>query len=249
MGLGEVNGALAGWRDGLKSTADVSPDMQFVGGEAARLRLGFDFEAELVLTFSRWIKLGLSAGYGYGSLDEKATLLTIDQTGTLYERGRPTKVSAYPILATGYFNVPLSEKLNVYLRGGVGAIHARYVSREAQKKEGEERFTFPVYDNASSSRLTYLGGLGLSYSFDQSLGFFAEADARSASVEGLTGEDRLGQKGTLFSYEEYLPLPGYWRPTMHVLPEEPGGDNIRNVREAVIDFGGYSIKIGLLLKF
>jgi hypothetical protein len=36
---------------------------------------------------------------------------------------------------------------------------------------------------------------------------------------------------------------------MHVLSEEPGGANVRNVREAVVDFGGYSIKIGLLLRF
>jgi opacity protein-like surface antigen len=249
MRLAEVNTALDGWRDGLKSTADASPNMQFVSGDPARLRLGLDFEAELVLSLSRWIKLGLSAGYGYGSLDEEATLLVIDQAGTLYQRGRPTKVSAYPLLAIGYFNVPLGEKLNAYLRGGVGTINARYVSREAQKKEGDERFTFPVYDNASSGRLTYLGGLGLSYSFDQSLGFFVEADARSARVERLTGENRLEEKGTLYAYEEYLPLSGYWRPTMHVLPEAPSGGAVRNVREAVVDLSGYSVKIGLFLKF
>ena len=249
MNLGEVNAALVGWRDGLKQTADVDPNMQFVSGDGGRLRLGVDFEAELVLSFSRWIKLGLSAGYGYGSLDEKATLLTIEQAGTLFERARPTKVSAFPFLVSGYFNLPLGRKFNVYLRAGVGAIQARYVSREAQKKVADTRFTYPAYDNAKASRLTYLGGLGLSYSFDQSLGFFIEAAARSARVDGLTGENRLEQKGILYSYEEYLPQAGFWRPTMHVLPEEPGGGNVRNVREAVVDFSGYSIKIGLLLKF
>lgn len=249
MNLGEVNAALVGWRDGLKQTADVDPNMQFVSGDGGRLRLGVDFEAELVLSFSRWIKLGLSAGYGYGSLDEKATLLTIEQAGTLFERARPTKVSAFPFLVSGYFNLPLGRKFNVYLRAGVGAIQARYVSREAQKKVEDTRFTYPAYDNAKASRLTYLGGLGLSYSFDQSLGFFIEAAARSARVDGLTGENRLEQKGILYSYEEYLPQAGFWRPTMHVLPEEPGGGNVRNVREAVVDFSGYSIKIGLLLKF
>ena len=249
MNLGEVNAALVGWRDGLKQTADVDPNMQFVSGDGGRLRLGVDFEAELVLSFSRWIKLGLSAGYGYGSLDEKATLLTIEQAGTLFERARPTKVSAFPFLVSGYFNLPLGRKFNVYLRAGVGAIQARYVSREAQKKVADTRFTYPAYDNAKASRLTYLGGLGLSYSFDQSLGFFIEAAARSARVDGLTGENRLEQKGILYSYEEYLPQAGFWRPTMHVLPEEPDGGNVRNVREAVVDFSGYSIKIGLLLKF
>jgi opacity protein-like surface antigen len=249
MKLGEVNAALVGWRDGLKQTADVDPNMQFVSGDGGRLRLGVDFEAELVLSFSRWIKLGLSAGYGYGSLDEKATLLTIEQAGTLFEQARPTKVSAFPFLVSGYFNLPLGRKFNVYLRAGVGAIQARYVSREAQKKVTDTRFTYPAYDNAKAGRLTYLGGLGLSYSFDQSLGFFIEAAAQFARVDGFTGENLLEQKGILYSYEEYLPQAGFWRPTMHVLSEEPGGANVRNVREAVVDFGGYSIKIGLLLRF
>jgi opacity protein-like surface antigen len=249
MNLGEVNAALAGWRDGLKQSADVDANMQFVSGDISRFRLGVDFEAELLLSFSRWIKLGLSAGYGYGSLDEEGTLLTIEEAGTLYERACPTKVSAFPLLVSGYFNVPLGPKFNVYLRAGAGVVQARYVSREAQKKVTDKRFTYPVYDNAKAGGLTYLGGLGLSYSFDQSLGFFIEAVARSARVDGLTGENQLEQKGTLYSYEEYLPQFGFWRPTMHVLPEEPGGANVRNVHEAVIDFSGYSIKIGLFLKF
>ena len=249
MNLGEVNAALAGWRDGLKQSADVDPNMQLVSGDGSRIRLGVDFEAELVLSFSRWIKLGLSAGYGYGSLNEEATLLTVEQAGTLFERARPTKVTAYPFLVSGYFNVPLGRKFNIYVRAGVGTVQARYVSREAQKKVTDTRFTYPIYDNAKTGGLTYLGGLGLSYSFDQSLGFFIEAVARSARVDGLTGENLLGQKGNLYSYEEYLPQSGYWRPTMHVLPEEPGGANVRNVREAVVDFSGYSIKIGLLLRF
>lgn len=249
MNLSEVNAALVGWRDGLKQVADVDPNMQFVSGDAVRLRLGVDFEAELVLSFSRWVKLGLSAGFGYGSLDEKPTLVTIEQAGILYERARPTKVSAFPFLVSGYFNVPLSRKFNVYLRAGAGAIQATYVSREAQKKAADTRFGYSAYDNAKARRLTYLGGLGLSYSFDESLGFFIEAVARAARVDGFTGENRLEQKGTLFYYEEYLPQAGYWRPTMHVLPEEPSGFNFRNVHAAVVDFGGYSIKIGLLLKF
>lgn len=249
MNLGEVNAALTGWRDGLKQSADIDPNMQFVSGDTSRLRLGVDFEAELLLSFSRWIKLGLSAGYGYGSLAEEATLLTIEQAGTLFERARPTKVTAYPLLVSGYFNVPLGPKFNVYLRAGVGTIQARYVSREAQKKITETRFTYPAYDNAKAGGLTYLGGFGLSYSFDQSLGFFIEAVARSARVDGFTGENRLEQKGTLYSYEEYLPQSGFWRPTMHVLPEKPGDANVSNVREATVDLSGYSIKIGLLLKF
>jgi hypothetical protein len=233
----------------VRRLADVDPNQEFVSGESRTLHLGVDFEAELILSFSRWIKLGLSAGYGHGFLDEKATLLTLDQAGVLYERARPTKVSAYPFLLSGYFNIPLGRKFNIYLRAGAGLIQASYVSREAQKKVTEKRFEYPVYDLAKARRMTYLGGLGCSYSFDESLGFFLEASARSARVGGLSGENQNIKHGLLYSFEESLPQAGFWRPKMHVRYEAPQGDNVRTVREATVDFSGYSIKIGLILKF
>jgi len=249
MNLGEVNAALAGWHDGLKQLAEVDPNLDFVSGDSRTLHLGVDFEAELILSFSRWIKLGLSAGYGLGFLDEKATLLTVNQAGVLYERARPTKVSAYPVLLSGYFNIPLGRKFNAYLRAGAGVIQARYVSREAQKKAADKRFEYPVYDMAKARRLTYVGGVGFSYSFDDSLGFFIEADARSARVGGLIGENQLAENGALYGYEEVSWLTHRWQPKMHVQPEAPGGTSYRNGHEARVDFSGYSIKMGLILTF
>lgn len=249
MQLDEVNAALAGWQEGLKRLADINPDLDFISGDARALHLGVDFEAELMLSLSRWIKLGLSAGYGHGFLDEEATLLTVSQDGVLTERARPTKVSAYPLLLSGYVNIPLGRKFNVYLRAGAGAILAKYVSREAQKKAGDKRFSYPVYDMAKARRPTYLGGLGLSYSFDESLGFFVEAAVRSARVEGLTGENQLAQRGTLYGYEEISWLTRHWQPKMHVQPEAPSGTRYRDMHEATVDFSGYSIKMGLILKF
>jgi len=249
MNLSEVNAALAGWHEGLKRLADVDPNLDIVSGKPRNLHLGIDFEAELILSFSRWIKLGLSAGYGYGFLDEEATLLTVNQAGVLYERARPTKVSTYPFLVSGYFNIPLGRKFNAYLRAGVGAIQARYIAREAQKMDAERRYTYTSYDYAKSRRPTYLGGLGFSYSFDETLGFFFEAALRSARVNGFAGENLNIKNGILYSFEESLPQAGFWRPSMHVRYEAPQGDSVRNVREAEVDFSGYSIKIGLILKF
>lgn len=249
MKLDEVNSALAGWATVVKRSADLDPAAKFISGEAGRLRLGVDFEAELILSFSRWIKLGLSAGYEHVSLDEKATLLTVEQSSVLYERACPTKVSAYPFLVSGYFNIPLGRKFGVYLRAGVGAIQAKYISREALKKATDTSFTYPSYDNAGARRLTYLGGLGLSYSFDPMLGFFIEGDGRFARVSGLTGESLLTPKGTLYAYDEYVPQARFSRPTMHVRQQAPSAWNIRNVHEAMVDLSGYSVKMGLVLKF
>jgi hypothetical protein len=245
----EVNAALAGWRDGLEKTAAASPGWRYVSGEDRRLRLGVDFEAELILSFSRWLKLGLSAGFVQSSTDEEATLVKIDENGTGHEFARPTTVSAFPFLVSGYFNLPLGRKLNAYLRAGAGWIQARYVSREAEKEADDNRFTYPLYDNAQAGRPAYLGAVGFGYSFDQSLGFFVEAAVRFARVDGFSGENDQEEKGTLYSYEEEVSPAGVWEPRMHVFPAAPSGPGVREVREAVVDFGGYSIKIGVSLKF
>ncbi len=245
----EVNRSLTGWQEGWKRQVDVDPSLSLESENFRSLHLGIDFEAELLFSFSRWLGLSVSAGYVYASLDEKQTLLSINQEGILTDYARPTKVSAYPVLLSAYIFIPLGQKLSAFLRGGLGTIQARYVVREARKEAESERYVYPVYDNAKASGPSYLGGLGLSYALDRSLGFFLEANFRSAMVSGFEGEDKLGVKGRLYTYEEYRPDIDFWQPRMGLHPEEPTVDGIRNVREATVDFSGFSAKIGLFLKF
>jgi hypothetical protein len=245
----EVNNALAAWREGWKLKAEIDPNMSLESESPGTLHLGVDFEAELLFSFSRWLGVGVSAGYTYASRDEEQTLLSISQKGILYNYARPTKVSAYPIFLSLYAMLPVGQKFRIYLRGGLGTVRATYVVREANKKAETARFSYSVYDNAKASCRGYLGSLGLSYAVDQSLGFFIEAMVRSARVSGFEGEDMLGVKGRLYAYEEYRPDIDFWQSRTSLLPEEPGGETIRNVREATVDFSGYSARIGIFLKF
>ncbi len=245
----EVNSALAGWHEWWKRKAETDPNMSLESENIGPLHLEIDFETELIFSFSRWLGVGVSAGYAYASRDEKQTLLSISQQGVLNDYARPTKISAYPIFISMHVMLPLGQRIRAYVRGGAGIIRATYVVREANKKAEASNFFYSVYDNAKASRRGYLGSLGLSYAFDKSLGFFIEAMVRSAKVSGFEGEDKLGVKGRLFAYEEYRPVVGLWQPRTSLLPEEPGGKTVRNVREATVDFSGYSAKIGLFLKF
>jgi hypothetical protein len=244
----EVNLALGGWREGWNRQVEVNPNWSLLGEKTGSLHLEADFEAELLLSFSRWLGLSLSAGYAFASLDEKQTLLSISQGEILNDYGRPTKISALPLFISAYVFLPLGQKFNAYLRGGLGTFLATYVVRETNKPAGAARFTYPVYDNAKASSLGYLGGLGLTYKLDQSLGFFVEVSIRSARVSRFEGEDKQGVKGRLFSYEEYRPDIDFWQLQTRLLPEEPDGGTVRNVREATVDFSGYSAKIGVCLK-
>ncbi|MGB7297312.1 MAG: hypothetical protein WBC70_17175 [Candidatus Aminicenantales bacterium] len=245
----EINRALSGWREGWRSQVEMNPNLSLESETTGSLHLGVDFEAELLLSFSRWLALGIGAGYAFASLDEKKTLLSIHRAAGLFEYARPTKISAYPVFLSAYASLPLGQKFKAYLRAGLGAIFARYVVREASKRAEAGRFGYTVYDNASASRVGYLGGLGLSYAFDRSVGFFAEIDQRWAEVSGFKGEDSEGVSGRLYSYEEYESNSDIWQPRMAIHPEEPGGEGVRDVRQATVDFSGYLIKIGLFLKF
>jgi opacity protein-like surface antigen len=202
----------------------------------------------LLLSFSRWLGLSISAGYTIASLEEKQTLLSISQGGILRDYARPTKISALPVLVSAYVFVPLGQKFSGYLRGGLGILQATYVVRESNKLAEADRFVYPLYDSGKARRLGYVGGLGLTYKFDRSLGFFVEVAIRSARVSGFEGEDKQGVKGRFYAYEEYRSDIDFWQPQTRIFPEAPGGGDVRNVREATVDFSGYSARIGLFLK-
>lgn len=246
---GEVNRALSGWREGWKKQVETNPNLSLESETTGSLHLGVDFEAELLWAFSRRFALGLGVGYSYASLDEKKTLLSIQRAAGLLEYARPTKISAYPVFLSAYAFLPLGQKFKAHLRAGLGAIFARCVIREASKRAEVDRFSYSVYDNASASRVGFLGGIGLSYAFDRSVGFFAEIDQRWAEVSDFKGEDNEGVSGYLYHYEEFQENIDFWQPRMAVHPEEPGGEAVRDVRKATVDFSGYSVKIGLFLKF
>jgi opacity protein-like surface antigen len=249
MRLNEVNLALGSWAEGLKGQADLDPKQSFEGGAVSPLHLGLSFEAELLVTFSRWLGLGVSGGYIFGELTEEDTQLKIIQSGVLNSLARPTKVSANLYGVSGYFFVPFSQKFNLYLRAGLGTLRAKYVSREATKKPTDKKYVYPTLDTAKADSMTYLGGIGFSYAFDPALSFFVEGSAQPAKVSGFSGENKAGQKGTLFSYEEYRSNVKYWETKMRVLAQAPAGSRIRNVRGSTVDFSGFSAKIGILFRF
>jgi hypothetical protein len=245
----EINLALAGWQQELETRAEIYPNLDYVSGAATALRLGVLFEAELLFSFSSRLAVGLSGGYAYTEVAEEDTLLTIVWDGVSYNHVRPTKISAYPFALSAYYFVPLGSKLSAYLRAGAGYIQARYTAREALKKDFETRYFYQSSETAEAGRPAVLGGFGLCYQFDPSFGFFIEATAQSARVSGFKGENALQQEGALFVFEEYIPDLDIWQAKMGVRPEAPAGSGFRSVREAVVDYNGFSVKMGILLKF
>jgi len=250
MKLNEVNAALAGWEERMKLEASSQPNWSLEGGAVPPLlHFGFSFEGELTFFLSSRLALGFNAGYVFSDLSDNETLLSINKEDATYDYARPTKVSAYPITFLGYLFFPLGSKCDMYLKGGGGIIQSKYVGREAVKRADQSKFSYPIVDIAKASSSTYLGGIGFDYKLDPSLGFFIEATAQSAKVSGFRSENESGEKADLYSFEEYIPELDFWQAKMQLLPQAPAGENVRLAQKATVDFSGFSVKIGILLKF
>jgi hypothetical protein len=245
----EVNTAVVGWAEEFKLRAGFYPTWNFVDQHVRALKQCVSFEGELLFSLSRRFALGLSAGYSYGAVQDKDAILTIISDGVVNNWTKPSKVSAYPVIASGYVFFPVGPKLSVYLRAGAGQLYARFVGREGLKEISATSYSYPVVETASARKPSYVGGIGLNYRFDSSFGFFVEASGLSGRVDNFAGQDTQKQPGRLYFYEEYFSYLDYWQSKMRVLAAAPSGPNFRSVGEASVDFSGYSFKIGLLLKF
>ena len=144
---------------------------------------------------------------------------------------------------------PLSQLLRVYIRGGAGYLWATYVERESRRNVTTEKYSYPSFIQASGRDTAVLLALGLLFEAEPGIRFFVEGSWRQAKVSGFTGEDKIGTTGTLYFVEEYDPDLEYWQRKYVISPEAPSGENYRSIKEAEVDFGGLSIKLGIMIRF
>lgn len=245
----EVNGVLKNWEQWQILNADFTKTWTYLGGTVSELKTAWDLEVELLFSLTSRLAVGLASGYIYGSISEENTALTIEKVLGVFEEGKPTKMTAIPLILSAYYFQPLNRSLRIFLRGGGGYLWATYVERESRRQIGLEKYTYPQFIQASTRDTTFLLALGLIYETEPGIRFFVEGSWRQAKTSGFDGEDRTGTQGTLFFLEEYDPDLDYWQEKYRISPEAPSGENYRSVKEAEIDFGGLSVKIGIMIKF
>lgn len=247
--LSRVNGALEGWAEGWRREAESNPTWTFAPGSSVRIRTGFDFEGEILLSLTSRLALGISSGYAYGEVTEDDTALTVERPAGTFLHARPTKVSGVPLVASLHFKIPLTTSLSFDVRAGAGRIWAEYLHREANQKVTDAKYLYPVSQAASGRGAVFQAGVGLSYQLDPGLAVFIEAGARKARASAFEGETRQGDKGILYAYERYLPGVDYWQPQVEVLAAEPLGSDVRNVAQAEVDLSGLVFRLGIKIKF
>lgn len=257
LNLGTSNIAYQEWISKHKESASQK-DWGFIGGDTQAFHNAFDFEGEIFLSITSNIAISFGAGYIYGDLAKEKTEISVERLARTDIHIRPTITSAYPLTFSGYFLIPFKGKVSLFLRAGTGLLWAKYIEREGvyiirdeddDVDPSKRKYDFHTSKSASSRGSLFHGGLGMMYEIEPGLFFFIEGAGRLAKVKGFFGENEAGDSGTLFYLEEYFNTLKIWQKKYDIYEEVPEGKRYRNVKEAVIDFSGFSVQIGLKIRF
>jgi hypothetical protein len=247
--LTEVHNSLYGWAEWKKIEAQENQNWQFLTNNVRSMHSGANLEGEILLFLTSRISVGLGAGYIYSDLNEKESEVTVERPTGTFSQVFPLSVSAYPVTISGYYFIPLRSNLRLFFRGGFGFIWAKYVNREGRKFLTANKYIYSELQKASASDPIVVGGLGLMYDSNMGVRFFIEGLSRWAKIKGFSGENDLEIKGTLYYFEEYNPDLDFWQVRTKIMTEKPSGPNFRSISEAIVDFSGFSAKIGFMIRF
>jgi len=139
-------------------------------------------------------------------------------------------------------------KFKLYFKGGPGWLWAKYVNWDGKRRLPSTTYKYSS-TIANGKGISIGGGLGLCVEIDSYLSLYLEGEVNRAKISGFKGELEDGETGTLYYFEEYDPDLNYWQAKFQILAEEPKGDEFRSIKEAEIDLSGFSLKIGVIIKF
>jgi hypothetical protein len=245
----EINTILQSWEEYLITRADLDKNWSYLEGQASPLKMGYDFEVELIFSFTPRLAIGLSSGYIFSDVSEESTTLTIERALGTFDHIKPTKISAIPLILSGYYIQPINSSLSLFFRAGGGPLWAKYFEREGNKKIENENYSYPQTISSSAQGQIYLLGLGIVFETESGIRFFVEGTWRKATITGFSGENKQEETGALTYVEEYEANYELWQAKYQIFAEPPSGENYREVKQGTVDFSGFSIKIGLIIKF
>jgi hypothetical protein len=245
----EVNFVLQNWEEYWITRAESTKTWEYLGGQVSTLKLGWDFEVELIFNFSPRLALGLSSGYIFSEVGEGATTLSIKKVLGTFEHVKPTKISAIPLIFSGYYIQPLNSSFSLFLRVGGGPLWAKYFEKDGNRNLENENYSYTQWISSSAQGQIYLLGLGAVFEAESGIRFFMEGTWKKAEITGFSGENKLEATGSLTYVEEYQSNYELWQAKYNIYAEPPSGENYREVKQGTVDFSGFSVKIGLIIKF
>jgi hypothetical protein len=212
-----------------------------VTGGYENLHLGLDFDGEFRYQITPTIAIGLGVGYLSAS---KSSSISGSAGSVTESLGFNPKTNAIPITLNFHYLIPAGSSLNFVLHAGAGYYLAN-LDLELNDEGSAETI------DMSTGGFGFHGGAGLELTLSPHFALTFDVLGRYATASGLSG-DHIGgpvtiSNGKLWYYEANAGTLG----TLGLLnysATQPSGSGLLTVREAKLDFSGFSAKIGVLIR-
>jgi opacity protein-like surface antigen len=227
-------------------------------GEIKDVNWGLDIEGELIFNLSENFGLGFGLGYmkrTESSMRELSLLAPLARISVTWE----PEFRVIPICLSGYYFYPVANKMNIFLKVGVGYYSAKIKFLTRQEQEGifEPTGWSQSDGEGTDSSIGFQGGLGFEYEVSDNVLLIAEGSGRYVNFNDWDVEDNytdsIGQSlvetGTFWYTEEMNDLTGKYYSSLQLLEERPQETGFRNVRKAEFGFSGFSFKVGIRIRF
>ena len=177
------------------------------------------------------------------------------------------QISAIPLTFSLNFGLPLGSVIKLRLSGGVGY----YLGTVVWDYQEKTKFHDNKMDwESKSNAVGFHGSLGFDFNLGERIVFFIEGVGRYVQLEDLSGsliikeiwngsEDNESYENAFLKYLEYNSyLTDEWYSLVSIdengvigsgFNNVPSFNSIRNLRNAVIDLTGISIRTGFKIKF
>jgi len=247
-GDGDIGPFVGGFEDYARDLADLlglqkSSDIEWT-------KWGRALGGEVILGFSPRVRLGLGIGLISKARDNRAELGPYP----LIEGKLDFGLSVVPMTLTGYLFFPVSEKSQIYIKGGPSFYWGRFRYDVTTIVQGvESRFEGEIRDGAPG----FQGGLGIEAVLSDRLTLFAEAAGRYVKSGDWIGDEtelteQVKSAPVWYAEEAYgggALFTGRYYPSIVVADDSPQSSRLKNVRRFETNFSGVQIQVGIRIGF
>jgi len=216
------------------------------GTTVAPARVSFMFGGEAAIPLASWLQITVGADYFSSSKNSLVSYVPGPVTPTFVAK---PQFQAIPIsLALKLHPVePFYLKLGVAFLIASGGYYFRYEN---------DLFWQEWKGDAKAQGFGYFGGLGYDWAVSESVALVFEALGRYAPIKGFRGTgsyqdsnlvDPISEDGKLYAYDAALKGRSAV-PLIIIRSQKPTEAYVENAREAVIDFSGVSLRLGVKIK-
>ena len=235
------------------------------GGETKTLHFGSDLEGEIRWDISSRFALIAGTGYIY---DEEKSYFEFEGSFPFRQRTSCSqsytilpKIKVIPLKLGMHYTLPSLSRVNLFFDMGI-CYYMGKASLWKQHFSTQYAGSFIIYTkeekfDLEANDIGFYGGSGIEFNVANNLALVLEVQGRYVRLS-LSGKKIYSvwelpwvvEEGDLYIGERDLLNEGYGEhcPDLIISRSRPSGDEFQNIRRAVLDLGGFSIKAGIRIK-